>query len=410
MIGLVENFFLSHLLAIEKVIRVFSSSYPADGAGLTPPSTTLHLLPSSEHIISSPPMGGVKKKNKKGFPFLFPPSSKFARVLVGSSATVQAKAEQASLELAVSPVDPPSSPIQILVGNSSSSSPLASLLPPTVLEEGLVEAISKDAVEGSSSSIDDGNQSKIVDQTTNIPEPPRKLSALIQDSVKLEEIGTPTQHVSGVPFVLIPDDNISEAKKEFQEFIYARFYNDAPAMGRVIGLVNAIWARSGPRIYVHRIGQDTNLLKVSVTRTRELLLSRNVWMIAGYPMFVSTWSPEFSPDEPQVTTAVVPVELRGVPYLLFNKQSLSRIATAVGKPVSLAPETERKENFEVAKLWVRVNLLDELPKRIVSGFSNGREVAITVTYPWLPSKCENCKKFGHDAGICPRAAVVNRKG
>lgn len=38
-----------------------------------------------------------------------------------------------------------------------------------------------------------------------------------------------------------------------------------------------------------------------------------------------------------MTTAVVPVELRGVPYLLFNKQSLSRLVTAVGKPLSLAP-------------------------------------------------------------------------
>ncbi|CAH2047747.1 unnamed protein product, partial [Thlaspi arvense] len=49
------------------------------------------------------------------------------------------------------------------------------------------------------------------------------------------------------------------------------------------------------------------------------------------------------------------------------------LATAVGKPESLAPETERKLNFEIAKIWVRVNLLAPLPKKIISGFSNGRE-------------------------------------
>ncbi|CAA7043519.1 unnamed protein product [Microthlaspi erraticum] len=123
-------------------------------------------------------------------------------------------------------------------------------------------------------------------------------------------------------------------------------------------------------------------------------------MIAGLPMFVAPWSPEFTPEQPQLTSAVVPVELRGVPYLLFNKKSLSRIATAVGKPVSLAPETERKENFEVAKVWVRVNLLAELRTRIVTGFSNGREVEVTVTYPWLPSKCGHCGKFGHESRLC----------
>lgn len=176
-------------------------------------------------------------------------------------------------------------------------------------------------------------------------------------------------------------------------------------MGRVIGVVNAIWARSGPRIFVHRIGHHTYLLKTPNVRTKEILLSRNVWMIAGHPMFVAPWSPDFSPEQPQLTSAVVPVELRGVPYLLYNNESLSRLATTIGKPISLAPETERKETFEVARLWVRVSLLNELPSRIVTGFSNGREVEISVSYPSLPSKCPTCGKFGHESVACSQSFV-----
>lgn len=89
------------------------------------------------------------------------------------------------------------------------------------------------------------------------------------------------------------------------------------------------------------------------------------------------------------------MELRNVPYLLFNKESLSRLATAVGKPISLYPETERKENFKVAKLYVRVDLTKPLPRKIISGFSNGKETTIEVSYPWLPLKCELCLKYGH---------------
>ncbi|KAF3575402.1 hypothetical protein F2Q69_00063063 [Brassica cretica] len=233
------------------------------------------------------------------------------------------------------------------------------------------------------------------------PDPSVKtMASRICESAQLQELREPSQHVSGAPFILIPDDNLETAKEEFKEFVYARFHGDAPEMGKVIGVVNAIWARSGPRIFVHRIGQNTYMLKTPNIRTKEILLSRNVWKIAGYPLFVAPWSPDFSPEQPQLTEAVVPVELRGVPYLLFNQQSLSRIATAVGKPVSMAPETERKENFEVARLWVKVNLLAELPTRIVSGFSNGREVEISVSYPWLPSKCQTCGKFGHGNSMC----------
>ncbi|CAF2070493.1 unnamed protein product [Brassica napus] len=272
-----------------------------------------------------------------------------------------------------------------------------------------MEPSSPCAVEGSSSSamtISDPQPANLTKAEDPVSDSPPSayvaptLSARIQKSTLLQELGTPTSHVPGAPFVMIPDENIESAKVEFKEFVFARFPGDVPPMGRIIGVVNAIWARSGPRIFVHKIGEGTSLLKVTNERTRDALLSRQVWMIKGCPMFVAAWSPEFTPEQPQLTSAVVPVELRGVPYLLFNQQSLSRIATAVGKPVSLAPEIERKENFEVAKVWVKVNLLTTLPDRIVSGFSNGREVEISVSYPWLPEKCTNCGKFGHRQHLC----------
>lgn len=82
------------------------------------------------------------------------------------------------------------------------------------------------------------------------------------------------------------------------------------------------------------------------------------------------------------------------------------IVTAIRKPDSVAPETERKENFEVAKLFVRVDLTTQLPQKIVSGFSNGREVVIDFSYPWLPVKCDACKKYGHKMDIFPAVAAA----
>lgn len=228
----------------------------------------------------------------------------------------------------------------------------------------------------------------------------RNYASLLMESAKLEEIGTPSEHVSGVPFVLIPDENIAAAKEEFKDFIYARFHGEWPTMGRMIGVLNALRAKSGPRIFVHNIGEGEYLLRVNNEKTKEMLLSRTCWNVAGLPMFVAPWSPEFTPEEAPLTFAVIPVELRDVPYLLFNKESLSRIATAVGKPVSLAPETERKENFKVAKLYVRADLTKPLPRKIISGYSNGKETEIAVSYPWLPVKCELCRKYGHSQDRC----------
>ncbi|CAN6812291.1 unnamed protein product, partial [Brassica oleracea] len=152
-------------------------------------------------------------------------------------------------------------------------------------------------------------------------------------------------------------------------------------MGRIIGVVNAIWSHADPRIFVHRLSPLTFLLRITSPRTRAMVLARSVWIIASLPMYIAPWSPKFSLEEPQISTAVVPVELRG-----------------------------RKANFEVAKLWFCVDLLADLPSRVVSGFSNGREVEISVTYLWLPVKCESCDKFGHVTLRCPSTQSESQAG
>ncbi|KAF3503920.1 hypothetical protein F2Q69_00044215 [Brassica cretica] len=253
---------------------------------------------------------------------------------------------------------------------SGSASPAGPVLQFVVASPPVFQSVSPPILEVRTS-IGASGSAKLGSNFTEATATPMKNYAdLLKNSAQLQELGTPVEHVSGAPFVIIPDENIEAAKLEFKDFIYARFHGEYPSMGKIIGVVNAV------------------------------LLSRTCWNIGGLPMFVAPWSPDYSPDEPPLTTAIVPVEIRNVPYLLFNRESLSRIATAVGKPDSLAPETERKENFEVAKLYVRVDLTTPLPSRIISGFSNGREVEIDVSYPWLPVKCDVCKKFGHSSVKC----------
>ncbi|KAF3556516.1 hypothetical protein F2Q69_00015762 [Brassica cretica] len=280
-----------------------------------------------------------------------------------------------------SETSPPSSTVVVAAspGVSASPDPDSSVLSvaPTVTEEITPASKGEEGVE-----IPTPKHSTSVSKEVPLPVLPEALketksyASLLKASAELEEIGTPSEHVTGVPFVIIPDENIAAAKEEFKEFIYARFHGDWPAMGRIIGVVNALWARNDPRIFVHNVGEGEFLLRVTNANTRQFLLSRTCWNVAGFPMFVSPWSPDFTPDEAPITQAVVPVELRNVPYLLFNKESLSRLATAVGKPVSLCPETERKENFKVAKLYVRVDLTKPLPRKIISGYSNGKETLV----------------------------------
>lgn len=361
----------------------------------------------------------MAKKKKKGSSRSrpkVPGTSQFARIssvvslpsLVRDSLTPASSSEQGSSPpvLPAAPASPPQSPLPIAgsdlgIQSASVSSPAEISSPLTSGLPSAVEASTSGPADVAPSVASPGVTTVDLSQAKSPLGLDQRWTSLFGDSSKLEEIGSPSQHISGVPFVLIPDDNIAAAREEFKDFIFAQFQGNPPEMGRVIGVVNALWACSGPPIYVHNIGPGSFLLRVSNPRTRAILLGRNVWNIAGFPMFVSPWSPEFTPDSPPITSASITAEFRGVPYLLFNNESLSRIATTVGKPIALAPETERKENFEVAKVLARVDLTKDLPSKVISGFSDGREVEIDVSYPWLPPQCSECNAYGHDLVRCP---------
>lgn len=353
---------------------------------------------------------GKKKKGSSRLRPLIPGTSQFAR-FASAAGPPPSFLGTSGPSVSDSPVvkdscdgvspEEPSVPLVPLLSSPDLKSPLAQQVAATL-------GHSKAAVETVGSGVASlkvevgplGQSSSTKSTEKDVPALDKKWSSLLSDTSQLEEIGSPTQHISGVPFVLIPDENIEDAKDEFKDFIFAQFHGNYPEMGRVIGVVNALWARSGPRIFVHNTGPGAFLLRVTNPRTRALLLGRHVWNIAGFPMFVSPWSPDFEPDSPPITSASVTAEFRGVPYLLFNKQSLSRLATAVGKPIALAPETERKETFEVAKVLIRVDLTKDLPSKLILGLSSGREYEIAVTYPWLPPRCEECNAYGHVRNRC----------
>ncbi|KAF3566162.1 hypothetical protein DY000_02017822 [Brassica cretica] len=88
-----------------------------------------------------------------------------------------------------------------------------------------------------------------------------------------------------------------------------------------------------------------------------------------------------------------------VPLHMFSWESLSFITSEVGSPVKLHMETLACSNFEVAKVFVNVDVSKPLPKEI--NFSkNGKEFKVDFHFPWLPTRCKLCNKWGHSEKVC----------
>lgn len=116
-------------------------------------------------------------------------------------------------------------------------------------------------------------------------------------------------------------------------------------------------------------------------------------------MVVIKWTLRTEKEKHEEESIPMWIHLTKVPLHMFFWEGLSLIASHVGCPVKLYPETIACTSFEVAKVFVNVDVSKALLKEM--DFSkDGEEFLVEFHYPWLPSKCKHCNKWGHIVRKC----------
>lgn len=112
------------------------------------------------------------------------------------------------------------------------------------------------------------------------------------------------------------------------------------------------------------------------------------------------------PAKPQLTSAPIWLELREVPFQFFNEEGLEHIASLVGHPKCLHPDTASKANLEVAKVFTFIDPRKGLPEAVNVMFDSGEIKRVRVSSPWMPPICSHCKEIGHNLKRCKTAPIT----
>ncbi|KAJ9536435.1 hypothetical protein OSB04_un000393 [Centaurea solstitialis] len=139
-------------------------------------------------------------------------------------------------------------------------------------------------------------------------------------------------------------------------------------------------------------------------------------MIRGVPLFVSHWDPSKGLSKPIHTSCPLWVKLHNVPLVAFNKEGISRIASALGVPkqmdsctATMCDKAWGRPGF--AKVLVETWAVGELKREIqvvVPSLTGGEDVTVVVRveYDWEPLVCNHCLVFGHKASTCAKAIAA----
>uniref|UniRef100_A0A0D3DLD3 DUF4283 domain-containing protein n=1 Tax=Brassica oleracea var. oleracea TaxID=109376 RepID=A0A0D3DLD3_BRAOL len=150
-------------------------------------------------------------------------------------------------------------------------------------------------------------------------------------------------------------------------------------------VLNKIWRYGdlSAKVEVYEVNATTMRFKISDPKAREKILRRGMWNIVGVPMAVTKWTPKTEEDKQEEESIPMWIHLTKVPLNMFSWEGLSLIASHVGVPVRLHPETLACFSFEVAKVFVNVDVSKALPKEM-NFSSKGKEFMVEFTIRGSP--------------------------
>lgn len=146
------------------------------------------------------------------------------------------------------------------------------------------------------------------------------------------------------------------------------------------------------------------------------VMEHGPWIIRSLPLFLYAWSPSSVICKGEITKVPVWIKLHDVPLLAYSEDSLSMLATKVGKPIILDTYTsnmcvESWGRSSYARVLVELNAVNDIKESLVVGIPEliGDGILkhkVDIKYEWSPPHCNTCKVFSHSSKQCPKQVQI----
>lgn len=213
-------------------------------------------------------------------------------------------------------------------------------------------------------------------------------SSVVQNRPSLSKYDFSIQEIDGSPCVEVPDHIIDNSTPLWEDFLIGMFLAPAPHVAKIHVIVNKIWPLGDKsiKIDVFVVNKTTVKFRIKEDSVRARILRRGMWNVAEIPMVVSKWSPVVEESQSVIKSLPIWVLLKNVPRKMFSWDGIGFLASPVGDPKRLHPDTVECKSFEVAKVFVEADLTRELPKSFRFKSDKGVDAIVEYEYPWLPSR------------------------
>ncbi|XP_070009748.1 uncharacterized protein [Nicotiana sylvestris] len=154
------------------------------------------------------------------------------------------------------------------------------------------------------------------------------------------------------------------------------------------------WSRvSIPDLYLHEEGYY--IAKFDTIGDLKDILYRGQYTINGRPMILKQWTPDFDIKAEFLMEIPLWITFPNLPMSYWGNKTLSKLSSAIGKPLFADECTTKKSRISYARILVEANVTKKLPTKLTLQEPSWRMFQLQVEYEWKPQYCIDCMKIGH---------------
>lgn len=208
----------------------------------------------------------------------------------------------------------------------------------------------------------------------------------------------PPTIVDGEVEVKIEESDVEDELEFWSNSIILFALGDSLSMNAVKKFMEKNWnSVSLPELYYNEEGYF--IVRFRNQEDREHVLAQGPYFIYGKPLFLRQWSSDFEMKEDILRVMPLWVTFPQLPLHLWGEKCLAKIASSIGKPITMDECTTKKLRVSYARMLVEVDVTQKLRNSINIRDHNNKLVQQCIEYEWVPKYCHKCLKIGHDCAL-----------
>ncbi|XP_058746194.1 uncharacterized protein LOC131619069 [Vicia villosa] len=217
----------------------------------------------------------------------------------------------------------------------------------------------------------------------------------------------PPTMINGEVEISIEDKDVVNELNYWESAMILFAMGESLSMNAIKKFMEKVWNFfSLPELYYNDTGYF--IVRFKLDEDRERVMQQGPYFIYGAPLFLRYWSAEFEIRDDLFKVVPIWITLPQLPLYLWGDESISKIASVIGCPVTTDECTARKLRISYARILVEVDITPKTKESIWIRDQTGRRIEKKIEYEWRPRYCQTCLRVGHDCSL--KKNQIKKKG